>query len=191
MAAADAALSSGAPAKALGVLAELEKKALFSCPSLWLKMGRCYLELKNYPRVLNSTQQVLRGNPRNIDALILRTEALYRNNPANVDAPQWTEPLEQGQRLLKEALSFDPDHATAQALRKRLRLLCTRHAEMRAARDNREFAKAQEIIDLMLEQGQDNPGMLASLYGERARCGVRLKDWPQVIKDVGQAVYRN
>lgn len=191
LAAADAVLKAGEPARALAMLAELETKVLFSCPSVALKMGRCYLELKNFPRVLNATQQVLRANPRNIDALLLRTEALYRNNEAGVDSAQWVEPLEQGQRLLKEALSFDPDHAEAQALRKRLRVLCTKHGELKAAFDNREFEKAQEVIDSMIEQGQDNPVMLASLYSERAKCGVRLKDWARVIKDVGQATYRN
>merc|ERR1719416_83273 len=154
-------------------------------------MGRCYLELKNYPRVLNATQQVLRANDRNIDALVLRTEALYRNNDAGVDSPQWTQPLEQGQRLLKQALSFDPDHAGAQALRKRLRLFCSKHEEMRAAFSNREFERAQEVIDAMIEHGHDNPIMLAALWCERAKASVRLKDWPRVIKDAGQATYRN
>jgi len=154
-------------------------------------MARCYLELKNYPRVLNATQSVLRENPQSIDALVLRTEALYRNNDTGVETAQWVEPLEQGQRLLKEALSFDPDHSAAQALRKRLRSLCTKHVELKAARDSREFQKATEIIDFMIGQCQDNQMMLAALYSERARCGVRLKDWPRVLKDVGQATYRN
>mmetsp|Transcript_36483 Transcript_36483/g.105090 ORF Transcript_36483/g.105090 Transcript_36483/m.105090 type:complete len:681 (-) Transcript_36483:2153-4195(-) len=188
---ADSTFSGGEPAKALGMYSDLETKALFHCPALALKMGRCYLELKNYPRALNATQQVLRANPRNIDALVLRTEALYRNNTASVESKQWTDPLDQGQKLLKEALAFDPDHSGAQVLRKRLRLLCTKHAEMREAFDGREFEKAQEVLDDMIEQGHDNPRMLGNLYVERARAGVRLKDWRQVLKDVGQATYRN
>jgi DnaJ family protein C protein 7 len=188
---ADSTLSNGEPAKALSLYADLETKALFSCSSLALRMGRCYLELKNYPRVLNTTQQVLRGSPRNIDALVLRTEALYRNNTTGVDSPKWPEPLEQGQRLLKEALSFDPDHAAAQALRKRLRLLCGKHAELKQAFDNREFEKCREVIDEMAEKGQDNPVMLAGLYCQRAVVNTRLKEWTMVLKDVGQATYRN
>mmetsp|Transcript_28343 Transcript_28343/g.90140 ORF Transcript_28343/g.90140 Transcript_28343/m.90140 type:complete len:420 (+) Transcript_28343:3-1262(+) len=191
LAVADGTLGGGEPAKALGLYSDLESKALFGCPGIALKMGRCYLELKNYPRVLNTTQQVLRQNPRNIDALVLRTEALYRNNSTGADSKQWVEPMEVGQRLLKEALSFDPDHSAAQVLRKRLRLLCSKHAEFREAFDSREFEKAQQVLDAMIEQCQDNPIMLASLYVERARAGVRLKDWRAVLKDVGQATYRN
>jgi len=191
LATAEAALANGEPAKALGSFAELDTKALFCYPTLALNMGRCYLELKNYPRVLNATQQVLRANPRNIDALVLRSEALYRNNEANVDSAPWVEPLEQGQRLLREALSFDPDHAGAQSMWKRLKLLCAKQKELREAFGSREFQKSREIIDVMVEQGHDNNVLLASLYCQRALCGLRMKEWPAVIKDVGQATYRN
>mmetsp|Transcript_20728 Transcript_20728/g.45542 ORF Transcript_20728/g.45542 Transcript_20728/m.45542 type:complete len:673 (-) Transcript_20728:101-2119(-) len=191
LAAADQALASGGPAKALGLYADLETKAMFSCPALALRMGRCYLELKNFPRVLNATQQVLRANPRNIDALLLRSEALFKNNSATLDSQTWVEPLEQGQKLLKEALSFDPDHAGAQAFRKRLRLLCTKHGELKEAFTSREFEQARDIIDLMAIECQESPISLASLYCERAKVNVRLKDWRAVLKDVGQATYRN
>jgi len=191
LATADASLSKGEPAKALGLYADLETRVLFNCPGLALKMGRCYLALKNYPRVLNTTQQVLRANPRNIDALVLRTEALYHNNTSSIESRQFTEPLEQGQKLLKEALSFDPDHSGAQALRKRLRQLCAKHVELKAAIDNREFQQAQEILDSMIEQCPDNQMILANIYVQRAQVGVRLKDWRGVLKDVGQATYRN
>lgn len=76
-------------------------------------------------------------------------------------------------------------------MRKRLRHLCGGHSDFKAAFSCREFEKAQETLDKMIEQGQDNSVMLASLYCERAKCGVRLKDWPAVLKDVGQATYRN
>jgi len=101
------------------------------------------------------------------------------------------EPLEQGQRLLKEALSLDPDHAEAQALRKRLRALSSKHAEMKESMDSREFEKGQLVIDGMLELCPDSPVMLAALYCERAKACMRLKDWRGVLKDVGQATYRN
>jgi len=190
-AAADAALAGGEPARALSLYADLETRALFDCPALALKMGRCYLELRNYPRVLNTTQQVLRATPMNIDALVLRTEALYRNNTNMLDTSQWTEPFEQGQRLLKEALSFDPDHREAQGLRKKLRTLCGKQGELKAAMDSREFEKARELIDGMAAECQDNSAVLARLYVERAKADVRLKDWRMVLKDVGQATYRD
>jgi len=188
---AEKAIKAGEPAKALSMYADLESKVLFNYPPLMLKMGRCYLELKQYPRVLNTTQQILRGNPRNIDALVLRTEALYRNHSAGAETKQWVEPLEQGQRLLKEALSFDPDHSDAQGLRKRLRQLCTMHADLKENMDSREFEQGMQVIDGMLQNCQDNPAMMASLYTERAKAGMRLKDWRSVLKDVGQATYRN
>jgi tetratricopeptide (TPR) repeat protein len=191
LSAADAALAAGEPARALGQYSALETKAVFDSPALALKMGRCYLELKNYPRVLNTTQQVLRANPRNSDALVLRAEALYRNNTAMVDEAKWTEPLEQGQKLLKEALSFDPDHREAQSLRKRLRSLCSKHVELKRLMDNREFEKARELVDEMITETTDNPVVAARLYCERAKAHVRLKDWAMVIKDVGQSTYRD
>jgi len=191
LAEADQALSNGEPAKALNIYANLESSVLFDFPPLTLKMAQCYLELKQYPRVLNTTQQILRTNPRNTGALVLRTQALYRNNSAAADSKQWVEPLEQGQRLLKEALSLDPDHAEAQALRKRLRALSSKHAEMKESMDSREFEKGQLVIDGMLELCPDSPVMLAALYCERAKACMRLKDWRGVLKDVGQATYRN
>jgi len=191
LAAADAMLANGEPARALGKFAELETKALFDSPAVALRMGRCYLELKNYPRVLGSTQQVLRANPRNIDALVLRTEALYRNNSMMVEERNWVDPMEQGQKLLKEALSFDPDHRGAQALRKRLRSLCNKKAEMTEFINNREFEQARLLIDTMATETSDNPAVLARLYCHRALMGIRLKDWRSVIKDVGQATYRD
>jgi len=191
LAAADKMLAGGKPGQAIAQFAELDSKGLTDCPALALRMGRCYLELKNFPRVLNTTQQVLRANPRNIDALILRTEALYRNNEAMLDTRQWPEPLEQGQRLLKEALSFDPDHSGAQALRKRLRLLCSKHGELRTAFENREFEAAREIVDAMAAESLDNPVLHSRLYCERAKASMRLKDWRTCIKDVGQATYKD
>lgn len=191
LAEAETALSKGEPAKALNMLANLESTVLFEYPPLTLKMARCYLDLRQYPRVLNTTQQILRSNPTSIDALLLRTQALFRNHNASADSKQWVEPLDQGQRLLKEALSFDPDHQEAQALRKRLRSLCTKHGELKELMDSREFEKGQEVIDGMLDLCQDNPAMMASLYSERAKACMRLKDWRGVLKDVGQATYRN
>lgn len=191
LAAADKMLASGKPAQAISQFAELDSKGLTDCPALALRLGRCYLELKNFPRVLNTTQQVLRVNPRNIDALILRTEALYRNNVAMLDTRQWPEPLEQGQRLLREALSFDPDHSGAQTLRKRLRLLCSKHGELRTAFENREFEAARELVDAMVAESADNPILLARLHCERAKASMRLKDWRTCIKDVGQATYKD
>lgn len=191
LAAADAVFAGGKAAQALSMFSDLETKALFSFPPLALRMGRCYLELKAYPRVLNTTQQVLRANPRNVDALVLRTEALYRNNNNEVAVKQWLDPFEQGQKLLKEALSFDPDHSGAQGLRKRLRKICDQYPEMKQAFDNREFDRAKEVLDTMIELCHDNPVVLGNLYCERAKAGVRLKDWRQVVKDVGQATYRN
>ncbi|CAK9110406.1 unnamed protein product [Durusdinium trenchii] len=191
LAEADQALSKGEPAKALNMYANLESSVLFDYPPLTLKMAHCYLDLRQYPRVLNTTQQILRSNPTSIDALLLRTQALYRNHNATADSKQWVEPLEQGQRLLKEALSLDPDHSEAQALRKRLRSLCTKHAELKELMDSREFEQGQAVIDSMLELCQDHPVLMASLYAERAKACMRLKDWRGVIKDVGQATYRN
>merc|ERR1712217_154705 len=43
----------------------------------------------------------------------------------------------------------------------------------------------------MIAESSDNKIMVASLYQERAKIGIRLKDWRGVIKDVGQATYRN
>ncbi|CAE8593455.1 unnamed protein product, partial [Polarella glacialis] len=177
LARADAAQKNGEPARALGLYAELEGKALFDFPAMTIKQARCNLDLKNYPRVLQATQTVLRSNPRNIDALVLRTEALYRNHSNAVESKQWAEPLEQGQRLLKEALSFDPDHVEAQALRKRLRLLGLKHAELKELWDNRQFEEAQAILDIMIEHSHDNPVMMGSLYCHRALAGLRMKDW--------------
>merc|ERR1712008_570730 len=77
------------------------------------------------------------------------------------------------------------------ALRKRLRQLCAKHAELKQAVDNREFQQAQEILDAMIEQCPDNQMILANIYVQRAQVGVRLKDWRAVLKDVGQATYRN
>jgi len=154
-------------------------------------MARCYLELKNYPRVLNATQHILRGNRQCIDAFTLRAEALFRNNSNPVESPSWTEPLEQGQRILKEALSFDPDNQSARALYKRLRLLTTKRVELKEAFDSREFEKCKEVLDVMIEQCQDSSVLAGGLFCERAKCNVRLKDWRAVIKDVGNCTYRN
>ncbi|CAJ1350073.1 unnamed protein product [Effrenium voratum] len=139
--------SKAEPAKALNMYLQLESTVLFDFPPLALKLARCYLELRQYPRVLNTTQQVLRSNPRSIEALLLRSQAQYRNHNAAADSKQWVEPLEQAQRLLKEALSFDPDHQEAQAFRKRLRSLCGKHGELKELMDSREFEKALEVVD--------------------------------------------
>merc|ERR1719265_1386203 len=108
-----------------------------------------------------------------------------------LDEKEWTQPLEQGQKLLKEALSFDPDHKGAQTLRKRLRSLCGKHAEVKEMINNREFEKAQEILDSMVQERQDNPVALSRLYCQRTLLDIRLKDWKMAVKDAGQATYRD
>eukprot|EP00928_Gymnodinium_smaydae_P001189 TRINITY_DN10441_c0_g1_i1.p1 TRINITY_DN10441_c0_g1~~TRINITY_DN10441_c0_g1_i1.p1 ORF type:complete len:750 (-),score=179.55 TRINITY_DN10441_c0_g1_i1:98-2281(-) len=188
---ADKARQEGMSSKALGLYAGLESGLLFENSALMLKMGRCYLEMRNYPRAINATQQVLMSNPQNVDALVLRAEALCRNNGVPVDSKQWPEALEQGQRLLKQALSYDPDHSEAQALRKRLRNLCNAAGEIREAMGSREFENARNLLDGMITNASDNAILLSRLHNERAKASVRLKDWKSVIKDVGQAIYRD
>lgn len=188
---ADTAFTGGEPGKALSMYQDMESKALFCSPAVTLKIARCYLELRSYPNVLRATQQVLSKNKQNVDALVLRTEALFRNNDAAIDTAQWAKPLEQGKQLLGEALRLHPDHSVARALHRRFKDLITKQGELRTAFGSREFEKSQEVIDCMVTQAQDNQALLAALYEMRAKCAMRLKDWPRVLKDVGNALYRN
>eukprot|EP00435_Cladocopium_sp_Y103_P068011 s575_g30.t2 len=104
LAEADQALSRGEPAKALNMFANLESTALFDYPPLTLKMARCYLDLRQYPRVLNTTQQILRSNPTSIDALLLRTqvETVWTSNAHTA---------EEGSTRTRNG--GDPDYATS------------------------------------------------------------------------------
>lgn len=77
---------------------------------------------------------------------MLRTLALYQSHQATAESKQWVEPLEQCQRLLKEALSLDPDHSEAQALRKRLRSLCGKHAELKELMDSRAWPAMESSL---------------------------------------------
>ncbi|CAK0872575.1 unnamed protein product [Prorocentrum cordatum] len=84
-----------------------------------------------------------------------------------------------------------PAHPVARtAAHKESELLRAGGNQHPAARSHRRKL-AREVLDAMIEQCQDSNVLAGGLFCERAKCNVRLKDWRAVIKDVGNATYRN
>jgi tetratricopeptide (TPR) repeat protein len=177
--------------RAMRLLQSVETGGVTSSEELSLMMGRCRMMQGEHVPVINLTKDVLRQNPQNIEAYVLRAEALYMSNDELIESKKFDDKIQEGMRLLKQALGFDPDHSGAQRARKKLKLVSDSVATMRDKMGCREFEEARELMTKTMEIDPQNKRLLGRLYEQRAKASLRLKDYQQAIKDAAQATYHD
>merc|ERR1712232_956301 len=90
----DAKLQAGDLAAALNIFGRLETGVLCNSPILLARMARCYLALGDTNRVFNVSSALLRRDPADVDALILRAEAQFQTIPEDIDSDAWAQKAE-------------------------------------------------------------------------------------------------
>lgn len=187
----EASMVAGQYGKAMRVFKEMEERGVSASEKLSLHMGRCRMMQGDYLPVMMLTKDVLRQNPQCIEAYVLRAEALYMNNVALCDSSNFDEKLQEGLRLLKQALGYDPDHAEAQRARKKLKCVSDSVASVRVKMENREFDEARALLEKALLIDPANKRLLGRLYEQRAKANLRMHEYQLAIKDATQATYHD
>jgi DnaJ family protein C protein 7 len=177
--------------KAMRQFQAVESGGVTASEELALLMGRCRMMQGEHVPVINLTKDVLRQNPQNVEAYVLRAEALYMSNEELIESKKFDDKLQEGMRLLKQALGFDPDHPGAQRARKKMKLVSDSVVTLREKMGCREFEEAKEIMNKVMEIDPQNKRLLGRLYEQRAKANLRLKDYQLAIKDAAQATYHD
>jgi len=180
------------PGKALKCYLDAEERGVTAWEKLTLKIARAYLELRQFPRVMNTTQQILKQTGgKHVGALLLRAEAMYLNNSHPIDSSAFVEHVDQALKLVTTALSLDPDHEEAKQNRKKLKGVRSAVASTKEKMTGREFDAARQLLTQALELDSNNKILCARLYAERAKAALRQKDFQAAMKDAAQATYRD
>lgn len=173
-----AALEAGDCAMARAFFASLLQKT--SAAPARLGLVRAELGLGLCDQALRTTREVIKANPQQPQAYVLRAIALM-----------YAEDLEQSTKHLREALRLDPDEHEAGRTLKKVRKL-ERHVEAaKKAAFAREFNEAVLEYTHALEAASapQHAPLSANMHAERAAARVRLHDYEAALKDCAIAIY--
>jgi len=167
---------------------------------LILKQAKEALESGNTTAALDQTKQVLRTNPRNIQAKLFLGKiktALLKSAKESVDQKQYGQALEPLQKLLE----LEPDHEEAlslQAFAKKHKLL----ADARTAQEENQLADAIELVgralkeDGSFEEARELQDTLLEVRDDQVKAWVQeapmhlQNDEPEQVMDSMQQVLK-
>ena len=100
------------------------------------------------------------------------------------------EQLEDGIKLVREALRLDPDYTQAKTLFKALKGTRQSLAAAAAAEQQRDFETAKTVYTSLIDAGVPEAAPLyASLYSKRGNAHCRLQDHEAALRDCAKALY--
>ncbi|KAH8153246.1 uncharacterized protein LAJ45_02833 [Morchella importuna] len=125
----------------------------------------------------NVAMSLLRQNPQDPDALVLRGRILYAQGENPKAAAHF-----------QEALRCDPDMKTARIYLKRARELEKKKELGNEAFKKNDLNAAKELYSEALAVDPDNKGTNSKLYGNRALTHSKLGMWKEAIADCDDAL---
>lgn len=150
-------------------------------PKRWkILRGEANLKLNNLNSLgeaQNVVMALLRQNPQDPDALVLRGRILYAQGD---NAKAFAH--------FQEALRCDPDMKLARSYLKRAKELERKKDAGNEAFRKGDFKIARDLYTEALAVDPDNKGTNAKLYQNRAQTNNRLKDWKEAIADCDEAL---
>jgi DnaJ homolog subfamily C member 7 len=152
-------------------------------PNVLLGAARSDLGLGLTDSTLRLTMQVLKKHPQNSEGYCTRGLCYI----------QMTE-FDSGLKLLKEAMRMDPDSSRISALRKEALRLKSLVGQLKEASFRRSFdevvEKCTHAIQTSLLLPPKSP-LFGWLCTERATANLRLKAYPEVLKDCALVLYHS
>jgi len=174
-------LSSELFAAAKGTFGSLLHSAPSAAPFL-LGAAQADLGLGLTDSALTLTKRVLVGNPQNPQGYWIRGQVVFLMGDDPKGAMQ----------LLQEALRLDPDSEGYKQSYKRAKRVQAAMTEARKLVFRRAFGEAVARLTDALEALRPLPAksaLYAQLHTRRAEAHLRLKDYPQAMKDCARVVY--
>ena len=123
------------------------------------------------------TTSLMRDNPTDADALVLRGRAFYQAGEND-----------QAIKHFRQALSFDPDLSQARTLLKTVQRLAKAKEAGNAAFNAKRFPEAVKLYTEALEVDATNKGTNAKLYQNRATARIKIKEYDEAVSDCDQAL---
>jgi len=147
--------------------------------SVVLWTAKAAVGLGQAAQALRLTLQVLRRERTNLLAYVIRAEAMHH-----------AEQLEDGIKLVREALRLDPDYTQAKTLFKALKGTRQSLAAAATAEQQRDFETAKAVYTSLIDAGVPEAAPLyASLYSKRGNAHCRLQDHEAALRDCAKALY--
>jgi DnaJ family protein C protein 7 len=123
------------------------------------------------------TTSLMRDNPTDAEALVLRGRAFYQAGEND-----------QAIKHFRQALSFDPDLSQARTLLKTVQRLAKAKEAGNAAFNAKRFSEAVKLYTEALEVDATNKGTNAKLYQNRATARIKIKEYDEAVSDCDQAL---
>jgi len=144
-----------------------------------LLMAKIDLAQGSLSSALRISLEVMRRDPRNVEAVTIRAEALFLAGDC-----------EQAVQHVKEALRLDPDHHHARSLFKRAKLAASALSSSASAVKKRDFhAAIQDLSDLLHGASPPlNSPLRARALSERGSAWLQLKDYDKAIADANASL---
>lgn len=152
-----------------------------SPPRKWkLMRGEAYLKMgtvNSLGDAQNVAMGLLRSNPADPEALVLRGRALYAQGDN-----------EKAINHFRQALSCDPDFKEAVRYLKMVRKLDQMKEDGNAHFKASRYQQAVDVYTQALEVDPLNKGTNSKILNNRAMCYSKLKQWELAIKDCDRAI---
>lgn len=147
----DAELEAGHVDAALEISRQLEDGALFDCPSLLVRMGSCYLSLGDIQRAVNISTSLLRREPSDVAALVLRAEGQFQAVVDHIDTDAWSKGADEAMRTVRQALALDPENKKAAKTRRQMRGFIQVVQKVRSTVKDGNHKKAEDLLSGMID----------------------------------------
>ncbi|RIA95593.1 hypothetical protein C1645_802943 [Glomus cerebriforme] len=170
-------LKNGQYALALNAI-DRAASSLDEIPTKWkLMRGEALLEQKESEVASRIVNEILRSDPQNSDAHVLRARILY-NEGDNKKATAHC----------KEALRCDPDNSKARVLLKKSIALESQKTAGNEAFNRKDYKAAYDIYSAALEIDPSNTGMMSKLYSNRSAVLIKLGKYTDSLNDMDKAL---
>ncbi|CAG8546114.1 13859_t:CDS:2 [Acaulospora colombiana] len=144
---------------------------------LKIMKGEALLGQKEYAEATRIANEVLRGDPRNSDAHVLRARILYieGDNKKSIAHCQ-------------EALRFEPDHSSARVLRKKAQQIEDQKNAGNDAFSRGDYFVACGLYTSALEVDPTNTITNSKIYSNRALVLMKQGKYADAVKDMDKAL---
>jgi len=125
-----------------------------------LFQARCKMALEDYQATLKFAGNVLKGNDKDLDAILIRGKAYYHMDSIDRAMKHW-----------KQGLSLDPEHKALKKLFKGVRKFQKKLSKAEDLKGERKYAEAIEQLDKALELNL-SPKIRKTVVHERCKIGL-------------------
>lgn len=137
----------------------------------------CYLKKKDTNKALELIRKVIKDDPNDEKALLIRAEAIYYSGN-----------IETAIKLFSQLLEGDPDSSYIRNLFKKSKEIIKNKELGENLFRSKDYNGAIQAYDKVLEIEPHNDTLNSKIYCNRAACYLALKDFQNAITDCNQTI---